>query len=239
MRQKWGQHFLVQERYVHKILQVAKVTREDTILEIGPGRGILTQALLKAGANVVAIEIDPTLYQFLQQRVTHPQLTLIHGDFLGFPTSTLEELFPAPFKVVANLPYESATAILFRFLTWRDYLQSVTVMIQKDVAERICALPQDGKRHGFLSLAMTLGFQRHLAFSVPSHAFQPPPKVTSSVIHLIPQGSGWNASQEQAFLEWNRRLFVQRRKTLINNLQHGYPNWINKEKGWDQFHAFK
>ena len=230
MKRKWGQHFLVRERYVQRMIGLAGVRAGDQVLEIGPGRGVLTRALLEIGAFVKAVEIDPSLQGFLQQEFAgSSEFQLLCGDALALP---IEEILPAsqPARIVANLPYNVATAIFFHLLPWREYWNSWTLMVQYEVAQRICATAEGGKSFGTLSLAGSLGFERKLAFEVPPDAFAPPPKVNSAVVHLWPRKSGWSKEQEQNFLEFVRRLFQQRRKTLIGNLRKQFPNWFQQER---------
>ena len=230
MKRKWGQHFLVRERYVQRMIGLADVRAGDQVLEIGPGRGVLTRALLEIGAFVKAVEIDPSLQGFLQQEFAgSSEFQLLCGDALALP---IEEILPAsqPARIVANLPYNVATAIFFHLLPWREYWNSWTLMVQYEVAQRICATAEGGKSFGTLSLAGSLGFERKLAFEVSPDAFAPPPKVNSAVVHLWPRKSGWSQEQEQNFLEFVRRLFQQRRKTLIGNLKQQFPNWFQQER---------
>ena len=230
MKRKWGQHFLVRERHVQRMIELAGVRAGDQVLEIGPGRGVLTRALLEIGAFVKAVEIDPSLQGFLQQEFAgSSEFQLLCGDALALP---IEEILPAsqPARIVANLPYNVATAIFFHLLPWREYWNSWTLMVQYEVAQRICTTAEGGKSYGTLSLAGSLGFERKLAFEVPPDAFAPPPKVNSAVVHLWPRKSGWSQEQEQNFLEFVRRLFQQRRKTLIGNLKQQFPNWFQQER---------
>ncbi len=230
MKRKWGQHFLVRERYVQRMIGLAGVRAGDQVLEIGPCRGVLTRALLEIGAFVKAVEIDPSLQGFLQQEFAgSSEFQLLCGDALALP---IEEILPAsqPARIVANLPYNVATAIFFHLLPWREYWNSWTLMVQYEVAQRICTTAEGGKSYGTLSLARSLGFERKLAFEVPPDAFAPPPKVNSAVVHLWPRKSGWSQEQEQNFLEFVRRLFQQRRKMLIGNLRKQFPNWFQQER---------
>ena len=230
MKRKWGQHFLVRERYVQRMIGLAGVRAGDQVLEIGPGRGVLTRALLEIGAFVKAVEIDPSLQGFLQQEFAgSSEFQLLCGDALALP---IEEILPAsqPARIVANLPYNVATAIFFHLLPWREYWNSWTLMVQYEVAQRICTTAEGGKSYGTLSLAGSLGFERKLAFEVPPDAFAPPPKVNSAVVHLWPRKSGWSQEQEQNFLEFVRCLFQQRRKTLIGNLKQQFPKWFQQER---------
>ena len=230
MKRKWGQHFLVWERYVQRMIELAGVQAGDQVLEIGPGRGVLTRSLLEIGTFVKAVEIDPTLQGFLQHEFGgSSQFQLLCGDALELP---IEELLPSsqPARIVANLPYNVATAIFFHLLPWREYWDSWSLMVQYEVAQRICATAEGGKSFGTLSLAGSLGFDRKFAFDVPPEAFAPPPKVNSAVIHLLPRKSGWSKEEEKNFLEFVRRLFQQRRKTLISNLKQQFPDWFQQER---------
>ncbi|MBF0349813.1 MAG: ribosomal RNA small subunit methyltransferase A [SAR324 cluster bacterium] len=221
MKQKWGQHFLVRERYVHRMIKEAQIQEGDCVLEIGPGRGVLTRHLLEHGAKVTAIEIDPNLYQHLLQKFETPSFHLLNQDILSIPPDQLEQFYATPFKVVANLPYNVGTPIMMKLMEIKHQISSVTVMLQKEVAERICATPEDKKKYGYLSIAMDLHCSRKKLFDVPPEAFSPPPKVDSAVIQLIPQKSEWD--KDAQFLEWIKPLFQQRRKTLMNSLFRAYP----------------
>jgi len=235
MSRKWGQHFLSQSHYVEKILTTAQVKEGDAILEIGPGTGILTKSLLRQKADVTAIEIDPKLCQKLSQQVEQQEpfigtterpsaFRLIEQDVLTLTPQQLVSLYPSPFKVIANLPYNISTPIFFKLLTFREHLQSITVMVQKEVAERICANVSDGKNYGVLSIAANIGFHRNYSFTVPPSAFTPPPKVDSAVIHLVPKTNILSPEKEILFLKWIQCVFNQRRKTLLNNLRRCSPS---------------
>ena len=171
MKQKWGQHFLVHERYVHRMVALAEVTKQDHILEIGPGHGILTRALLNQADTVTAIEIDPHLAHTLQQQfMQESRFQLIHQDVLTCPSTKLISHASSQ-KLVANLPYHIATAIFFYLFPIRLQWKSWHIMVQKEVAARICAIPTDGKAYSPFSIAGTLGFHCRYAFDVPSEAF--------------------------------------------------------------------
>ena len=230
MKRKWGQHFLVRERYVQRMIRLAGVKAGDQVLEIGPGRGVLTRALLETGAYVTAAEIDPILQRSLQQEFTgSTQFQLLCGDVLELP---IEDLLPSgqPARIVANLPYSVATAIFFHLLPWRSHWNSWSLLVQYEVAQRICATTEGGKSFGTLSLAGSLGFESRLAFEIPPEAFAPSPKVNSAVVHLLPRESSWSKEEEQNFLKFVRLLFQQRRKTLVRNLREQFPAWFQREK---------
>jgi len=232
MGAKWGQHFLVQESVVNQILEFAQVQENDSILEIGPGRGILTYALLERNANVLAVEIDPILYEKLKARFqSYSSFQILHQDILD---SDFEDLlaFAAPRKIVANLPYQISTPLFFKLLPLRLQWTSFTLMLQKEVAERICATPKDKRKYGTLSLASLLGFDAEIVLQVPPSAFNPPPKVDSAIVHLTPKSSNLDFTEELKFLDWSRQLFQQRRKSLINNIRRFAPDWYELDKSW-------
>ena len=151
-KKKWGQNFLISQKVVESIVQAADVKNGDSILEIGPGLGILTRALLDRNSQVTAIEIDPELCVKLRKRFSKEErFTLLEKDVMELAPEDLANLIPAPAKVVANLPYNIATPLILRMLPVRKAWQSLTLMIQYEVAERICATPESGKAYGPLS----------------------------------------------------------------------------------------
>ena len=224
MAKKWGQHFLIRQFYIDQLLETAQVACDDCILEIGPGKGILTRALLTRQARVTAIEVDPNLYCVLREQLAREKaLLLLNLDILQCEMEFLENLYPNTYKVVANLPYNITTPIFFRFLKLRPCLHSITVMMQKEVAQRICATVKERAFYGVLSLVAEFGFERVLAFSIPPNAFSPVPKVDSAVVQLIPKPRLFSAEMEQTFFKWIQQVFNHRRKTLLNNLQRCCP----------------
>ena len=224
-KKKWGQNFLIHQNIVDSIVNSAEVKDHDSILEIGPGNGILTATLLDRMANVVAIEIDPKLCQGLKERFRNKKFTLLEIDVMELSQETLSGLIPAPAKVVANLPYNIATQLIVKMLPIRDSWQSLTLMVQAEVAERICATPKSKKVYGPLSLVGALGFNSTIIRKISSNSFEPAPKVDSAVIQLLPRPSGLSAENEKRFLIWSRLLFQQRRKKLINGIRKHFPRW--------------
>lgn len=219
MGQKWGQHFLVKGRYVEKIIRLADVQEDEYILEIGPGRGILTEALLAKGAHVWAVEIDPQLVLYLQERFAHnDRLHIVAQDVMTLDFGKFLEELDQPVKIVANLPYSVASSLIFYLLPLRLQIVSMTLMMQKEVAERICASHLDKKQYGPLSIICELAFTRKIGFQVPPAAFNPPPKVDSAVIQLSALPKPVQAEFEAHFLDFLQQVFNQRRKTLLNNL---------------------
>ncbi|MBF0276724.1 MAG: ribosomal RNA small subunit methyltransferase A [SAR324 cluster bacterium] len=225
MPKKWGQHFLIQQQYVDRLVQAAHISEEDNILEIGPGRGDLTRALLKKKILVTAIEVDSDLVKLLTRHFAgEDRFTLIHQDILQCENSILKAIFPNPYKVVANLPYNISAPIFYKLFEIRRHLKSITVMVQKEVALRICAGVTERKSYGVLSIAAEIGFERTLVSSIPPSAFSPPPKVESAIVHLTPKPRVFSGEEEPLFLKWIQAIFNQRRKTLLNNLQRCSPD---------------
>ncbi len=232
MSKKWGQHFLIRRGVVEEMLECAGICSCDSVLEIGAGRGFLTQALLQRKAQVTSIEVDPELCDVLKTIFgTCPGFHLLEGDVMSMSIEDLAECHSPPYKLVANLPYQIATALLLRLLPVRRAWTSLTVMVQDEVAERICATPQAKKHFGPLSIAAGLAFKSRIVTRVPPQAFRPPPKVRSAVVHLVPMDSGMKTEEESVFLDWTRRLFQHRRKTLINNIQRHFPEWHRRRAG--------
>jgi 16S rRNA (adenine1518-N6/adenine1519-N6)-dimethyltransferase len=208
-----GQHFLVDPGIARRIVARAEVAPGDSVLEVGPGRGILTQALLEAGARVVAVELDRGLFEALAERFSGaPRLTLHHGDALRFDLAGV----PAPFKVVANLPYQVTTPLLFHLLAAGP--ESLVVMVQREVAERMAAAPGT-KAYGVLTLGVAARASVARCFAVPPGAFRPRPRVHSAVVRVVPHPAPPLPAEEvDRFMAVVRAALGKRRKTLRNAL---------------------
>ncbi len=210
-----GQHFLVDKGIVRRIAAAAHVTRSDTVVEVGPGRAILTDALLETGAQVVALELDRGLHEALAERFAdEPRLTLHHADAVRF---NLEQV-TTPYKLVANLPYQITTPLLFHFLESPHPPAEIVVMMQLEVAQRILATP-GGKTYGVLSLAVQARAHAEMCFTIPPGAFRPPPKVKSAVIRIVPRAEPLLSVDDlEHFMAVVRAALGKRRKTLKNAL---------------------
>lgn len=212
---KYGQNFLIDSHVIDKIISVADLDKNSRVLEIGPGIGTLTQYLAEAAGDVVAVEIDDKLIPILSKTLAeYDNVRVIHGDILKQDT---EQIFGGkPFKIVANLPYYITTPIIMSLLESGVPAQSITVMIQKEVAERMQAAP-GSKNYGALSLAVQYYAEPYLAANVPPNCFMPRPNVGSAVINLkrleTPPVSVKDPSQMFKLI---RGAFNQRRKTLAN-----------------------
>ena len=225
-KKKWGQNFLINQNVIESIIEVAKVGIGDSILEIGPGSGVLTKALLDQQSCVKAIEIDPKWCQFLKNRFKNEKkFSLVEMDIMEIPLNSFSTLLSEPSKIVANLPYNIVTPLLLKILPIRKTWDSLTLMVQKEVAERICAKPNSGKTFGALSLVCELGFNREIISIIKPDNFRPKPKVDSALINLFPKDSVLNTKNEKIFIKWSQLLFQQRRKTLLNGIKQHFPNW--------------
>ncbi len=214
-RKRLGQNFLFDPSILKGIVRAASLSAEDTVVEIGPGPGRMTAMLAGCVKKVIAIELDKELYERLTDELSgYGNIDLVHGDALAFPYETLGE-----FKVVANIPYYITTPILFKLLEHRDRLRSITVTIQKEVAERIAAKP-GGKEYGVLSLMIQYYGKPHLEFTIPGGAFRPVPKVDSAVLHIeILRRPSVAVKDETLFFKVIKTAFSQRRKMLVNSLK--------------------
>ena len=215
-----GQHFLVDESYCTRIVELLDASPADTIVEIGPGTGQLTRLLVTSARRVIAVELDAQLVRLLKERfseaLANGQLVLEHDDVLAF--RWLERIeAPSP-KLIGNLPYNVATRILTKTADICSRFHSLTVMVQKEVAERILAKTSDPD-YGYLSVLMALHYQRRRGFDVPAGAFQPPPKVVSHVLQLAPRSEQLPPRLRSSVLSLVSRAFRHPRKTLWNNLK--------------------
>ncbi len=222
-QKKFGQNFLIDTHVLEKIIRCAEITKEDFVLEIGPGIGTMTQYLACAAKKVAAIEIDRTLIPILEDTLDgYDNVTVINDDVLKVDIAELarRENDGKPIKVVANLPYYITTPIIMGLFESQVPLQSITVMIQKEVAQRMQALPGT-KDYGALSLAVQYYAKPYLAANVPPNCFMPRPKVGSAVIRLERyENPPVQVQDERLMFRIIRASFNQRRKTLVNGLKN-------------------
>jgi 16S rRNA (adenine1518-N6/adenine1519-N6)-dimethyltransferase len=221
---KLGQNFLIDYNILDKIVEGARIEQEDGVLEIGPGIGTMTQVLSEMSDKVLAIEIDKSLLPILEETLRdYPNTKVIHGDVLRLP---LEEILHNNFgnkkiKVVANLPYYVTTSIIMKLLEEELPIESITIMIQKEVAQRIHATP-GGKEYGALSVAVQFYAQPHIITTVPPTVFMPPPSVESTVIRLdILKQPRVEVANRKLYFDVVKAAFGKRRKTLLNALSSG------------------
>jgi 16S rRNA (adenine1518-N6/adenine1519-N6)-dimethyltransferase len=220
-KRRFGQHFLVSSTILNGILRLSELTPEDTVVEIGAGTGTLTDALASRVGRLLALELDRDLIAPLRQRFAdRPHVEIVHADALTFDLDQL----PAPIKVVANLPYGTAVAILLRLLNQRSRLRCAVIMLQREVAERLYARPGT-KAYGSLTLLTQWYASVDKGFHVPPSAFSPAPKVMSTVVRIIPRPAPPVAVQdEDCLFRIIHAAFAQRRKTLANALRHEFQS---------------
>lgn len=232
-QKKFGQNFLIDAHVVDKIVSAAEITKEDVVLEIGPGIGTMTQRLCEEAGDVVAIEIDSNLIPILRDDTCkdYSNLQIIHGDVMKLNLSDIIfEYGFRPVKVVANLPYYITTPILMKLLEDRLPITSITVMIQKEVADRIETGP-GSKDYGALSLAVQYYAAPYLAANVPPNCFMPRPNVGSAVIRLtLHEKPPVQVKDEKHMFALIRASFNQRRKTLVNGLTNAPELQYTKEE---------
>ncbi|MDD4320444.1 MAG: 16S rRNA (adenine(1518)-N(6)/adenine(1519)-N(6))-dimethyltransferase RsmA [Acidaminococcaceae bacterium] len=217
-KKKLGQNFLVDEEIVNNIAEAAELTPEDTVLEVGPGIGTLTQALAETGAKVVAVEIDRGLLPILDKTLHgYENVEIINQDILQLDIK--QALGEKSFKVVANLPYYITTPIIFSLLEQKLPIERLVVMVQKEVAERMTAVP-GGKTYGALSVAMQYYTEPTLVFTVPANAFIPSPNVESAVVVCKTRTKPPVDVDEEVFFSVVKAAFSVRRKMLTNALKN-------------------
>lgn len=238
---KFGQNFLIDTHVLDKIVRAAEITSEDYVLEIGPGIGTLTQYLCESAKHVFAVEIDDNLIPILQDTLSaYDNVTVIHNDVLKLDINKLveEKCEGKRIKVVANLPYYITTPILMGLFESHVPMESVTVMVQKEVAQRMQALP-GGKDYGALSLAVQFYAEPYIVANVPPNCFMPRPKVGSAVIRLTcHEQPPVEVKDERLMFDIIRASFNQRRKTLANGLNNSDKLSFSKEEITEAIESF-
>ncbi|NLG37282.1 MAG: 16S rRNA (adenine(1518)-N(6)/adenine(1519)-N(6))-dimethyltransferase RsmA [Clostridiales bacterium] len=223
-RHALGQNFLYDRAILDRIVAASETAPGDRVLEIGAGAGTLTRALCRAGARVTALEVDRALEPVLSETLRAAgEVTLIFEDFLRTDLNKLHRahLGGGPFRVVSNLPYYITTPIIMKLLESGLPVISLTLMVQKEVAERICAQP-GGRDYGVLSVMAQFYTLPLLAATVPALAFEPPPRVDSAIVHMASrERPPVDVSSVDAFRRVVRAAFSQRRKQMVNSLASG------------------
>jgi 16S rRNA (adenine1518-N6/adenine1519-N6)-dimethyltransferase len=217
---RFGQNFLTDQRIIDKIIDALGPTKKETVVEIGPGRGALTKALVEQCGRVIAIEFDRQLIPLLSEQFAGKQnFTLIESDALV--TDICAAIQPAArTRVVANLPYNVATAIVQRLIEQRECLTEMVLMLQKEVVERITAEPSSPER-GYLSVFVQAYCETEKLFDVAPGSFRPAPKVWSSVVRLTLRSQiAADVRDERMLWQVVSAGFAQRRKTILNNLRN-------------------
>ena len=232
-QKKFGQNFLIDTRVLDKIINAAGLTKEDMVLEIGPGIGTMTQYLAEAAREVVAVEIDNNLIPILRETLKdYENVTIINNDILKVDIKELAESHNGnrPIKVVANLPYYITTPIIMGLFESNVPIDNITVMVQKEVAERMQAKPGT-KDYGALSLAVQYYAEPYIVANVPPNCFIPRPNVGSAVIRLTRhQDPPVQVKDAGLMFTLIRASFNQRRKTLQNGLYNSPELFYTKEQ---------
>lgn len=235
---KLGQHFLADAGAAAEIVDALGDVSQSTVMEIGPGRGQLTSMLARRARRLIAIEIDRVLSAQLRMKFgSTPNVEIIEGDVLAIDFDTIFgpkpgtsrpglEFTPDPVKVVGNLPYYITSDLLLRLFEHRKYFDTIVVMVQKEVADRLAAKP-GGSEYGLLSATAQLYARVDKLFTLPPSAFSPPPKVHSTVVRLMlaPRVEELGV-EELPFVEFLKLSFGQKRKTLWNNLKERYDGKV-------------
>lgn len=231
-QKKFGQNFLIDTHVLDKIISAADITKDDMVLEIGPGIGTMTQYLAEAARKVIAVEIDKNLIPILSDTLSgYDNVRIINEDVLKVDICRLaeEENEGRPIKVVANLPYYITTPIIMGLFESHVPVESITVMVQKEVAERMQTGPGN-KDYGALSLAVQYYAKPYLVANVPPNCFMPRPKVGSAVIRLTRhEKPPVEVEDEKLMFDIIRASFNQRRKTLANGLNNSEKLNLSKE----------
>lgn len=232
-QKKFGQNFLIDARVLEKIMDAAEITKEDCVLEIGPGIGTMTQYLAERAKKVIAVEIDPNLIPILQETLAdYDNVQVINEDILKLDIEALvkTENQGKPIKVVANLPYYITTPIIMGLFEQNVPLDNITVMVQKEVADRMQVGPGT-KEYGALSLAVQYYAKPYIVANVPPNCFIPRPNVASAVIRLTRYSEPpVQVRNEKLMFQLIRASFNQRRKTLVNGIGNSSETPYSKEQ---------
>jgi len=243
LKPKLGQHFLTDDSFALQIVDALGNVSQNTVLEIGPGRGVLTSLLAKRARRLIAVELDRVLAAQLRLRFgMFPNVEVIEADILCIDLDSLFgpkpglsrpgiEFKPAPARVIGNLPFYITSDILLRLFDYSKYFENLVILVQREVADRIAA--RAGSRdYGLLSATAQLHARVEKLFTLPPAAFDPPPKVHSTVLRLTmaPRrqelGLNMDGKTEDGFIDFLKLSFGQKRKTLWNNLKAAYPEAV-------------
>jgi 16S rRNA (adenine1518-N6/adenine1519-N6)-dimethyltransferase len=210
-----GQHFLKDMQIAKRIAETLSDYKHLPVLEVGPGMGVLSRFLIEAGHNLSAVELDRESAQYLNERFPELEGRIITGDFLRL---NLGSLFPSPFCVIGNYPYNISSQIFFKVLDYKDSIPCCSGMLQKEVAERLAAGP-GSRTYGILSVLLQAWYDVTYLFTVSEDVFEPPPKVKSAVIRLVRNGRTQLGCDKALFKTVVKTAFNQRRKTLRNSMK--------------------
>lgn len=222
-RKRLGQSFLEDKNIIDKIVRIADIRAHDFVVEIGAGLGLLTEQLALQARHVIAIDVDPRMAAILRARLQdNPQVEIIEQDVLTFDFSSLcnRDKLPDKLKIIGNVPYNISSPILFRLIKYRHYISEMVLLLQKEVADRLTALP-GSKEYGIPTVIVDMYAKVTKEMNVPAACFYPPPQVTSSLVKLRTREAPLvRLTDEDFFSRIVKCAFSQRRKTLLNNLRH-------------------
>ena len=215
-KKKFGQNFLVDRYYISKIINEINPKEESNILEIGPGKGAITEPILKKINHISVVEIDPDMIKILKHKISTKNISILAEDVLGIN----DEFFKKFNKIIGNLPYYIATEIILKLTKIYSSSSELYFMVQKEVAERITAKPSN-KSFGRLSVILQYYFDTELLFEIPPEAFSPQPKITSAFIRLIRKKRlSLKVIDKECFEKIVKIAFSQKRKTIKNNFKN-------------------
>ncbi|PKK95774.1 MAG: 16S rRNA (adenine(1518)-N(6)/adenine(1519)-N(6))-dimethyltransferase [Tenericutes bacterium HGW-Tenericutes-4] len=221
-KKQFGQNFLTDKNLLKAIVSDAQITSEDEVLEIGPGAGSLTYELCSVAKKVVCYEIDKDLKTLLDQKLREfNNVEIIFKDILKVDVNEIKSQFKAPFKVVANLPYYITTPIIFLFLENNFDIKSLTVMVQKEVAERLTA-KESTKEYGTITVSANIKSNVKITRNVSRKLFYPTPNVDSAILHFELKNNKFDVENWQVLNKLIKASFAMRRKTLFNNLKQAF-----------------
>ncbi|MGV8056546.1 MAG: 16S rRNA (adenine(1518)-N(6)/adenine(1519)-N(6))-dimethyltransferase RsmA [Smithellaceae bacterium] len=220
-RKKLGQSFLLDQNIIRKIAAAALISKEDIVVEIGAGIGVLTEILAQKSRKIIAVELDKNLVEVLKEKLAGYENVEIHsGDILKFDFNSISNTYGSKVRVVGNVPYNISSPLIFHLLSFRSVIDDFILMLQKEVVGRLVAMP-DNKNYGVPSVLLQMFSSVEKIFDVPASCFFPQPKVESAVMRgtfldkpLI------ELSNEAFFTQLVKAAFAQRRKMLINNLKN-------------------
>ncbi len=218
---KLSQSFLMDVNTIHKIAAAGRITSDDTVVEIGAGIGVLTRDIAQIAKRVIAVELDPKLVEILHDQLAGCSNVEIHScDILKFDIASISNNYNSKVKVIGNVPYNISSPVIFHLLSSRSAISCFTLMLQKEVVQRLVSLP-DNKNYGVPSVLLQMYAEVERLFDVSATCFYPRPKVESSIIQgIFREKSFVELADEKIFNQLVKASFAQRRKMLMNNLKH-------------------
>ena len=219
-KKKFGQNFLINNEIINQIIEKSGITQEDIVLEIGPGLGTLTKELIKNSKRVIAVELDEDMCDILHNRFNEDNLEIINQDILKMDLNEITDKYGS-IKVVANLPYYITTPIIMKLLEEKYNIDSITVMVQKEVGERLCSTSND-RENSSITISVNYYAKPKIIIDVPKENFLPSPEVDSCVIKLdVLKTPPVDVKDEKILFKIVKNAFSQRRKTILNSLSSG------------------